>query len=87
MVAKQASKERCVAGRVKVRVNRDGSITFTVAGKRGKKFTLAASSANAGILKGAKRALVRYEEGDRNHKVLLVLAEPSSFLIRQHMQA
>lgn len=84
MATAKETKERCVAGAVKHRRNRDGSITFTVAGKDGKKFTLAESSKNASILLSCHRALVRYLDGTRNPKILVVLSEPSSLLIRQH---
>lgn len=77
-------EKRCVAGRVKFRHNKDGSVTFTVAGKSGKRFTVSEKSEHAQLLFSAPRALVGYEEGEKNPRILFIFANPSSFLIRQH---
>jgi len=80
-------QKRCVAGRVKFRRNNDGSITFTVAGRSGKRFTLAQASEHAAHLLMSPRALVGYEDGERNPKILFVFPNPTNLLIRQYMAA
>jgi hypothetical protein len=86
MADTNSNKESCVAGFVKGPVdNHDKSLSFWIAKK---KFVVASEGEHAKMLKSAKRALVRFTASEtRNPKILLVLAEPSSLLIRQHMQS
>lgn len=84
MVKQRETQERCVVGAVKFRLNRDNSVTFTIAGKSGKRFTLAKDSKHAQTLFRARRAIVRYEDSGRNPRVLLVLENPTGYLISQH---
>jgi hypothetical protein len=86
-MAETKGKTRCVAGRVKVRYNKDGSATFIVAGKEGKRFTLAQASKHAQSLLLWPRALVVYEEGERNPRILVVFPNPTNLLIHQYMAA
>jgi hypothetical protein len=77
----------CVAGFVKGPLeNRDGSVTFRVAGRRGQRFTLAPKSEFVEILRNTKRALVRFEVLRKNPRILAVVPNPSSRLIRQYME-
>lgn len=84
-MAQTATRDRCVAGRVKTWQNSDGSFTVKVAGKYGVRFVLAGNDPNTAVLRASLRALVRYEEHGRTNKVKFVLANPSSRLIQQHM--
>lgn len=86
MATISTSKERCVAGFVKWKPNNDGSTTFTVAGKRGQRFTLSDRNEHAAALRSAKRALVRYEAEGGSPKVRVVILNPSNRLIRQHQE-
>lgn len=86
-MAEAKLQKRCVAGRVKFRNNKDGSVTFTVAGKSGKRFTLAPTSEHTKHLLMSARALVGYEEGERNPRILFVFPNPTNLLVRQYMAA
>jgi hypothetical protein len=77
----------CVAGFVKGPIeNRDGSVTFKVAGKYGQRFVLASKSEFAEMLRDARRALVRFEVLRKNPRILLIIPNPSDRLIRQYME-
>ena len=78
------TRERCVAGPVKWKHNRDGTITFSVGGKEGQKFILHEENIHAYELRHARRALVCYMESGRNPKVTLVFREPTGRLISQY---
>lgn len=79
-------KERRVVGFVKVRPNKDKSVTFIVAGKEGQKFTLSETSDHAKTLLGAQRALVEYREGTKNPKIVFIIPNPSARLIREYQR-
>lgn len=82
----KTAKRYCVAGFVKSRHNRDGSTTFSVAGKGGQKFTVSDGSDHAKKLRSANRALVCYEETGRNPKIAFIITNPSHRTIRQYQQ-
>ena len=63
--------------------NRDNSVTFKIAGQR---FTLSKKNDFVEMLCDAKRALVRFEAISKNPRIILVIPNPSTKLIRHYME-
>lgn len=85
-MTQRESKPIAVAGFVKgKKPNKDGSITFFIAGKR---FVLHENGPHAQTLQKARRALVLFSENDKgsNPKIVAVFSEPSGRLVLQHQE-